>query len=58
LLIRADSPVVAAFQQYKSRQTPDEHYQKMLAYDEVPMWWYGAIMVASFAMVRCLFRAS
>jgi hypothetical protein len=51
ILLRADSLVITAFQQYKSRQTRDEHYQKMLAYDEVPMWWYGVIMVASFAMV-------
>ncbi|KAE9392770.1 OPT superfamily oligopeptide transporter [Gymnopus androsaceus JB14] len=28
----------------------DPHYAKMKVYKEVPMWWYGIIFLASFAM--------
>jgi hypothetical protein len=44
--------IIQAWNQYKTREQPDPHYQMMKAYPEVPMLWYGAIMVVSFAMVR------
>ena len=31
-------------------QQPDPHYQMMMKYPEVPMLWYGGIIVVSFAM--------
>lgn len=42
--------IISAFKEYRTRSQPDPHYQKMLVYKEVPMWWYGACMIASFAM--------
>ncbi|SCZ88960.1 BZ3500_MvSof-1268-A1-R1_Chr1-1g00857 [Microbotryum saponariae] len=42
--------IMKAFKEYRDRSQPDPHYQKMLVYREVPMWWYGATLVISFAM--------
>lgn len=40
--------MVAAWKQARSRTQPDIHYQKMLKYKEVPMWWYLALFVLTF----------
>ncbi|SCV71209.1 BQ2448_2797 [Microbotryum intermedium] len=42
--------IVKAFKEYRDRSQPDPHYQKMLVYREVPMWWYCATLASSFAM--------
>ncbi|SCV71689.1 BQ2448_3277 [Microbotryum intermedium] len=42
--------IIKAFKEYRDRSQPDPHYQKMLVYREVPMWWYGVTLVVSFAM--------
>ncbi|KDE06610.1 hypothetical protein MVLG_03106 [Microbotryum lychnidis-dioicae p1A1 Lamole] len=42
--------IVKAFKEYRDRSQPDPHYQKMLVYREVPMWWYCATLVVSFSM--------
>ncbi|KAK4052813.1 hypothetical protein OIV83_002100 [Microbotryomycetes sp. JL201] len=42
--------IMRAWREFRDRSQPDPHYQKMLVYKEVPMWWYGACMIASFAM--------
>ncbi|KAI5475579.1 hypothetical protein MNV49_001135 [Pseudohyphozyma bogoriensis] len=42
--------MINAFKEYRSGTQPDPHYQKMLVYKEVPMWWYGVVIIASFAM--------
>ncbi|KAK4052815.1 hypothetical protein OIV83_002102 [Microbotryomycetes sp. JL201] len=42
--------IIAAVKQWRQGTQPDPHWQKMQVYKEVPMWWYGVIMAASFAM--------
>ncbi|KAM0748112.1 peptide transporter MTD1 [Meredithblackwellia eburnea MCA 4105] len=42
--------IVNAWKQWRDGSQPDPHYQKMRVYKEVPMWWYGFIIVSSFAM--------
>ncbi|OJJ52396.1 hypothetical protein ASPSYDRAFT_62902 [Aspergillus sydowii CBS 593.65] len=37
-----------AWKQARSRTQPDPHYQGMLKYKEVPMWWYIASFVLAF----------
>ncbi|KAH8752997.1 peptide transporter MTD1, partial [Diaporthe sp. PMI_573] len=37
-----------AWKQARSRTQPDIHYQGMLKYKEVPMWWYLALFVLTF----------
>lgn len=39
-----------AFSSWRTRSVADPHYQKMLRYKEVPMWVYGAVLLASLAM--------
>jgi hypothetical protein len=39
-----------AIQEYRSGESTDPHYAKMKVYKEVPMWWYSAVFLASFAM--------
>ncbi|THG98062.1 hypothetical protein EW145_g7487 [Phellinidium pouzarii] len=34
----------------RTGEVVDPHRQKMLVYPEVPMWWYSAVFVGSFAM--------
>ncbi|GAA5887704.1 hypothetical protein JCM6882_001503 [Rhodosporidiobolus microsporus] len=43
-------PILNAVKGFRDRSIPDPHYQAMRKYAEVPMWVYGAIMLASFAM--------
>ncbi|KAF9873385.1 peptide transporter mtd1 [Colletotrichum karsti] len=40
--------MVDAWKQARSRTQPDIHYQAMLKYKEVPMWWYIALFVLTF----------
>ena len=40
----------AAIKEWRSSTTTDPHYERMKVYKEVPMWWYGVILGASFAM--------
>ncbi|SCZ88962.1 BZ3500_MvSof-1268-A1-R1_Chr1-1g00858 [Microbotryum saponariae] len=42
--------ITKAFKEYRSQSQPDPHYQKMMTYREVPMWWYLLTLGASFAM--------
>ncbi|KAF2663875.1 OPT peptide transporter Mtd1 [Microthyrium microscopicum] len=37
-----------AWKQAKARTQPDIHYQGMLKYKEVPMWWYWALFLLAF----------
>ncbi|KAL4803348.1 OPT oligopeptide transporter protein-domain-containing protein [Aspergillus unguis] len=37
-----------AWKQARSKSQPDPHYQGMLKYKEVPMWWYIALFVLAF----------
>ncbi|KAI3390955.1 hypothetical protein diail_8329 [Diaporthe ilicicola] len=37
-----------AWNQARNRTQPDIHYQSMLKYKEVPMWWYLALFVLTF----------
>lgn len=37
-----------AWKQARSRTQPDPHYQSMLKYKEVPMWWYLGLFVLAF----------
>lgn len=55
IYLRYWRPILQAFKSYRNRTQPDPHYQLMRVYKEVPMWVYGAIMVASFAcaMATC-----
>jgi len=43
-------PILNAVKGFRTRSIEDPHYQKMLVYKEVPMWVYGGIILASFAM--------
>ncbi|GAA5838052.1 hypothetical protein JCM11251_006835 [Rhodosporidiobolus azoricus] len=43
-------PIWNAVKGFRTRTIDDPHYQVMRKYAEVPMWVYGAIMLASFAM--------
>ncbi|KAL4757804.1 OPT family oligopeptide transporter [Aspergillus foveolatus] len=40
--------MATAWKQARSRTQPDPHYQGMLKYKEVPMWWYYASFVLAF----------
>ncbi|KAM6516931.1 hypothetical protein FSOLCH5_007880 [Fusarium solani] len=40
--------MLLAWKQARSRTQPDPHYQGMLKYKEVPMWWYIALFVLCF----------
>ncbi|EME47911.1 hypothetical protein DOTSEDRAFT_146951 [Dothistroma septosporum NZE10] len=40
--------MMQAWKQARSRTQPDPHYQAMLKYKEVPMWWYLATFVLCF----------
>ncbi|KAF6835534.1 peptide transporter mtd1 [Colletotrichum plurivorum] len=40
--------MVDAWKQARSRTQPDIHYQAMLKYKEVPMWWYLVLFVLTF----------
>jgi OPT family oligopeptide transporter len=40
--------MVQAWKQARTRTQPDEHYQGMLKYKEVPIWWYWALFVLAF----------
>lgn len=44
--------VTAAWKEYKSGDSPDPHYTLMQKYKEAPMWWYGAIFLASFVVAE------
>lgn len=37
-----------AWKQARTRTQPDPHYQGMLKYKEVPMWWYYGLFVLAF----------
>ncbi|OJJ42147.1 hypothetical protein ASPZODRAFT_77574 [Penicilliopsis zonata CBS 506.65] len=37
-----------AWKQARARSQPDPHYQAMLRYKEVPMWWYWALFGLAF----------
>ncbi|GJN93053.1 hypothetical protein Rhopal_006098-T1 [Rhodotorula paludigena] len=43
-------PILNAIKGFRTRSIEDPHYQKMLVYKEVPMYVYGGIILASFAM--------
>ncbi|KAJ5591581.1 uncharacterized protein N7459_001950 [Penicillium hispanicum] len=40
--------MVLAWKQARSKTQPDPHYQAMLKYKEVPMWWYLALFLLCF----------
>jgi OPT family oligopeptide transporter len=40
--------MVLAWKQARSRTQPDPHYQAMLKYKEVPMWWYLVLFLLAF----------
>jgi OPT family oligopeptide transporter len=42
----------------KDDPTLDPHYRLMLEYDEVPGWWYAAVMIGSFTVgLICIYEA-
>ncbi|KAJ0276803.1 hypothetical protein COL922a_014516, partial [Colletotrichum nupharicola] len=40
--------MVLAWKQARRRTQPDRHYQGMLKYKEVPMWWYLVLLALAF----------
>lgn len=40
--------MVQAWKQARARTLPDIHYQAMLKYKEVPIWWYWALFALAF----------
>ncbi|KAH9476518.1 Oligopeptide transporter 2 [Psilocybe cubensis] len=42
--------IVEVIRKYRAGENYDPHLAKMKAYPEVPMWWYIAMFIASFAM--------
>ncbi|TQS32390.1 hypothetical protein Golomagni_07294, partial [Golovinomyces magnicellulatus] len=40
--------MVKSWKQARSKTQPDRHYQGMLKYKEVPIWWYGVLFVLTF----------
>ncbi|KAF8890828.1 peptide transporter MTD1 [Gymnopilus junonius] len=42
--------IVDIIRKYRAGETYDPHLAKMKVYAEVPMWWYMAVFLASFAM--------
>jgi hypothetical protein len=40
--------MIQAWKQARARTQPDAHYQGMLKYKEVPVWWYWALFVLAF----------
>ncbi|KAF9002895.1 peptide transporter MTD1 [Cyathus striatus] len=42
--------IIEVIKKYRAGETYDPHLAKMKVYQEVPMWWYIAVFVASFAM--------
>lgn len=48
VLIFYGKDMYTAWKQARSRTQPDPHFQAMLKYKEVPMWWYLALFVLAF----------
>ncbi|KAF7553299.1 hypothetical protein G7046_g7138 [Stylonectria norvegica] len=48
VLIFNGKDMILAWKQARTRTQPDPHYQAMLKYKEVPMWWYLALFVLCF----------
>ncbi|GIJ91742.1 hypothetical protein Asppvi_010714 [Aspergillus pseudoviridinutans] len=48
VLIFYGKDMYIAWKQARNRTQPDPHYQAMLKYKEVPMWWYLALFVLAF----------
>ncbi|KAF7176115.1 hypothetical protein CNMCM7691_001591 [Aspergillus felis] len=48
VLIFYGKDMYVAWKQARNRTQPDPHYQAMLKYKEVPMWWYLALFVLAF----------
>nr|AUB29454.1 oligopeptide transporter [Flammulina velutipes]QED11046.1 oligopeptide transporter 2 [Flammulina velutipes] len=42
--------IINVIKKYRAGETYDPHLEKMKVYPEVPMWWYGAVLLASFGM--------
>lgn len=42
--------IIDVIQKERKGESVDPHRQLMKVYPEVPMWWYGAVFLASFAM--------
>lgn len=49
VLIFFSKDMLLAWKQARSKRQPDPHYQAMLKYREVPMWWYLAPFALCFA---------
>ncbi|TPX15929.1 uncharacterized protein E0L32_000263 [Thyridium curvatum] len=48
VLIFYRKDMIKAWKQARTRTQPDIHYQGMLKYKEVPMWWYYALFALAF----------
>ncbi|EAW11017.1 OPT family oligopeptide transporter [Aspergillus clavatus NRRL 1] len=48
VLIFNGKDMYLSWKQARSRTQPDPHYQAMLRYKEVPMWWYFALFLLAF----------
>ncbi|OKL57459.1 hypothetical protein UA08_07227 [Talaromyces atroroseus] len=48
VLIFYSKDMWTAWKQARSRSQPDPHYQAMLKYKEVPLWWYWALFALAF----------
>lgn len=50
VLIWYGKDIIEVIRKERSGEAVDPHREKMKVYPEVPMWWYIAVFVASFAM--------
>jgi OPT family oligopeptide transporter len=48
VLIFYRKDMIKAWKQARNRTQPDVHYQAMLKYKEVPIWWYWALFILAF----------
>ena len=47
-LIFFGKDILKAVKSARDKTQPDPHYQAMLKYKDVPMWWYGIVFVLAF----------
>ncbi|KAG2006353.1 peptide transporter MTD1 [Coprinopsis cinerea AmutBmut pab1-1] len=58
VLIWYGKDIIQVIRKYRAGEIYDPHLAKMKAYREVPVWWYIAMFVASFAMAMSTIYAA
>ncbi|CAH0019924.1 unnamed protein product [Clonostachys rhizophaga] len=48
VILFSGKDMIQAWKQARNKTQPDIHYQAMLKYKEVPMWWYWVLLVLCF----------